>query len=292
MKLENLWSDAEIDLLKKNYAHSKMNVLKSLIPNRSHNAIRSFARKLGVKKAPENGGKIILENWQKELIIKKYANLDSLLLSELIGIPLSRLYHFANNLQVYKSKEFIAKTAGERLKVLGQKTRFEKGMVPKNKGKKQIEFMSPEMIARTAKTRFKKGSKPHNTRAVGSTRLSKEGVVQVKVGDFSDCKKNFVSKQRLIWTEKFGEIPSGMNVSFKDNNVTNFNIDNLFLETKAENLYRNRMSDSAIVKVNFKIKEPKLIGKIINEMPELIELKRKSLILGGQIKTQQNERVN
>lgn len=45
---------------------------------------------------------------------------------------------------------------------------FKKGQEPFNKGMKQEEFMSPDTIERTKKTRFKKGNKPHNTKFDGA----------------------------------------------------------------------------------------------------------------------------
>jgi len=57
---------------------------------------------------------------------------------------------------------------------------YQKGNVPLNKGKKIEEYMSPEAIERSKKTRFKKGNVPHNANPEGDgaivTRIDKCGI--------------------------------------------------------------------------------------------------------------------
>ena len=48
--------------------------------------------------------------------------------------------------------------------------RFQKGLIPHNKGKK----MSPEVYEKAKATMFKSGNIPHNHRAVGSERVNVE----------------------------------------------------------------------------------------------------------------------
>ena len=99
----------------------------------------------------------------------------------------------------------------------GMDTRFKKGTVPPNKGKK----MSAEQYAKSSSTMFKKGGIPQNYRPVGSERVKWE------------------LKHRFIWEESNGKIPAGMNLIFKDNNPLNVKLDNLMLVTRAENMIIN-----------------------------------------------------
>lgn len=103
---------------------------------------------------------------------------------------------------------------------------FEKGHVPKNKGKK----MNPEQYKKCAGTMFKKGNIPHNHRPVGSERVGKDGYMQVKVAE----PKKWKQKHVVIYEEHYGPIPKGNKVIFLDRNIRNFNIENLACVTSAE----------------------------------------------------------
>jgi len=169
---------------------------------------------------------------------------------------------------------------------IGVSTRFSPLMPGWNKGKKQSDYMSAEAIANTAKTRFKKGQDPHNTQPIGYERVTVDGYVEVKVRHLKDGdgkNKNFELKQRLIWEKKNGPIPDGGIIEFLDGDKLNFEDSNLVLRTRKENLQRNRNSDSAIVKRLFKVKEPEVVAEIIKEIPVVIELKRKTILLNQKI---------
>lgn len=113
---------------------------------------------------------------------------------------------------------------------------FEKGHIPFNKGRKGISYEGMKA------TQFKKGNLPHNTKPIGYERVSKDGYIEVKVAmrpSSTNKNDNWVSKQRLIWTQHYGPIPSGHNVIFKDGNKRNFDIENLAL-----------VSNSVLVRLN------------------------------------------
>lgn len=113
----------------------------------------------------------------------------------------------------------------------GMDTRFKKGTVPPNKGKK----MSAEQYAKSSRTMFKKGGIPQNYRPVGSERVNVDGYIEIKVADPS----KWELKHRFVWEESNGKIPAGMNLIFKDNNPLNVKLDNLMLVTRAENMIIN-----------------------------------------------------
>lgn len=108
---------------------------------------------------------------------------------------------------------------------------FEKGHIPMNKGKKMPE----EVYEKVKRTMFKKGNMPKQYRPVGSERVDKDGYIVVKIKD-PDV---WVPKHRHIWESKHGSIPSGHIVIFKDGNNRNFDIDNLLMISRAENLIMN-----------------------------------------------------
>ena len=153
-------------------------------------------------------------------------------LADEIGISYGRVMRFLHKNGLSIPKELI-----EERKQAG---RMKKGNTPFNKGKKQIEYMSEEAIARTLKTRFKKGQRPHNTNKQG------DGAISVRKDSDGTCYKyirvslnRWELYHRHLWESEHGEIPKGRIVVFKDGNSMNVTLDNLELITRAENMYRN-----------------------------------------------------
>ena len=62
----------------------------------------------------------------------------------------------------------------------------------------------------------------------------KNGYLWVKVNDVKGSRKdrstseNWIQKQRLVWSQTYGEIPKGHQIVFLDQNRSNFDIDNLY----------------------------------------------------------------
>ena len=119
-------------------------------------------------------------------------------------------------------------------------SRRKKGDIPFNKGKKQIDYMTPEAIEKSKKTRFKKGDVPHNTNKEG------DGAIVTRIETSNITYKYIrISKgvwelyHRIVWEKHNGKIPDNFIVAFKDGNTENTNIENLELITRTENMYRN-----------------------------------------------------
>ena len=166
-------------------------------------------------------------------IKEHYATMSAQEIAEARGMSKTTVSGIAQNLGIKKSREWIAERA--RLRCLdpnhgGRKTRFKKGNIPHTKGRRVEEWMSPEGQANSAKTRFKKGNRPVSYRPVGSERVNVEGYVEVKVAEG----KPWRHKQRVVWEEAHGKLPSDVVVSFKDGNKQNCELSNLYITTKAE----------------------------------------------------------
>ena len=99
---------------------------------------------------------------------------------------------------------------------------FRKGFIPWNKGKKG--YMGAN------KTSFKKGNKPKNWRPVGSERIDSNEYTLIKVAE----PNKWVFKHRMIYEQKYGEIPKSAVIIFADGNKNNLNIDNLLCVTRDE----------------------------------------------------------
>lgn len=112
--------------------------------------------------------------------------------------------------------------------------RFQKGMIPANKGKKGS--MSPDQYKKCAATMFKKGNIPQNHRPVGSERIDRDGYVLIKVEEPNKWKP----KHRVLWENANGPIPKKHRLIFADGNRQNITLDNLILVSYAESFIMNQ----------------------------------------------------
>jgi len=286
----NYWTDTEIEMIKEFYPVLTTSELVSKFQNRSIYSIKCKAALLGITKAIGNGGKKKWSAEELEYIKIHYPNSSNLELMERFNCSEKSLYTAANLLKVRKSKEYKSITFGDILRNAGQKSRFKPGQVAFNKGKKWDEFMPSEAQEKSREKCFKKGNIPHNTNEIGHQRITKDGYIEIKVSDNIESKYNYKLKHRLIWEEHHGEIPKNHQVRFIDGDKTNFNIENLKLLSLADSLVINSLSDSSIVKRFLRVKDEKLVKKLITESGPLIELKRNALKLTKQLK--QNEGKN
>lgn len=133
---------------------------------------------------------------------------------------------------------------------------FKKGNIPINKGTKGVFNVGGN------KTSFQKGNVPPNRVPIGTERLTKEGYIEVKIQD-GHLNKNWKLKHRLIYEQHYGDIPTGYNVIFLDGNRQNFDISNLKLISRAEDLIMNK---NKLFSKDKEITESgALIAKVINK---------------------------
>ena len=115
-----------------------------------------------------------------------------------------------------------------------KQSQFNKGIIPHNKGKKQVDFMSKEAIERTKATRFQKGIVPHNTKYNGHERITKDGYIEVRIKQGTYRLKHIHN-----WEKLNGKLPKGHCLWCLDGNIKNTNPNNWELITRRENLQRN-----------------------------------------------------
>lgn len=115
-----------------------------------------------------------------------------------------------------------------------KESRYQKGVVPATKGKRQSEFMTPEAIERTKKTRFKKGHRPHNQKYNGHERISTAGYTMVRTK-----KGNYRLKHLLAWEKINGKLPKDHCLTCIDGNKQNTDPSNWRLISRAENMLLN-----------------------------------------------------
>lgn len=155
-------------------------------------------------------------------------------LVEILGRSESSIYQQAKCLGVKSSKDKIVRAAKmTSMNPNSIATRFKKGHVSHNKGKK----MDAETYAKVRGTMFKKGNIPANHRPVGSERLNVDGYVEVKIAEPNKWR----GKHRVIWEREHGEVPKGYSVSFKNGNRQDFSLDNLILVSWSDLMNRNSL---------------------------------------------------
>lgn len=110
--------------------------------------------------------------------------------------------------------------------------RFEKGIIPKNKGQK----MSQEAYEKMKPTMFKKGRMPKNHKHVGSERVNVDGYIEIKIAEPATWRP----KHKVIWEQHYGEVPKDSVVIFLDGNRLNVTIENLKMIKRREMLIMSR----------------------------------------------------
>lgn len=169
---------------------------------------------------------------QKQHIIDNYMSVPVKRLAEQTNSSYGRIMRFLKSNNLHLPIELINQRKIDSYK--------KKRDVPFNKGKKQTEYMSPEMIAVTARTRFKKGIVPANTNKEGNGAIVIRKDTNGRSYKYIRIEKGIWKLyHRLIWEQVNGEIPENHIVAFKDDNPLNTSIENLELITMAENMLRN-----------------------------------------------------
>lgn len=136
-------------------------------------------------------------------------------IAAVLGCSAARVYAKAAALRLGKSEAFKASARSGRIQ-RGKHdprmvaTRFKPGNTAWNKGARY----NPG--GRSAQTRFKPGSKPHNTLPMGSYRLNKDGHLQQKISDEPGSpSKRWRTVAELVWVAAHGPVPPKHIVVFR-----------------------------------------------------------------------------
>lgn len=154
------------------------------------------------------------------------------------------IYSHAHLMGLKKDEDYmeeIQKENGKRLCELGVNNQFEKGHTPYNKGMKQEEYMTPEMIERTKATRFKKGHKPWNMKYDGAVtiRHAHEERGEPPYMWIRIAKGDWMLYHRHLWEQEHGSIPDKHILRCKSGNTLDPRPENWEMITMAENVRRN-----------------------------------------------------
>lgn len=176
-----------------------------------------------------------------DTLLKMYPNHTAKEIADCLGIIEKRVNRKVHLLKkkgiVFEKSEWYKKVKVKEFAQNSEKsiaTRFKKGIVPHNTGKKGSFMVGGN------KTSFKKGNKPHNTQEIGTIvdwcgGKGKYNYLKIKVGEAN----KWELLHRWVWIQTFGEIPDGYLVKFKDGNYTNCKPENLYLQNKQGNMLQN-----------------------------------------------------
>ena len=187
------------------------------------------------KEAKKEGASIMTRsNWtmeETELLIEYYPHRSTKEVAFITGKSISQCYAKAFALQLHKTPEYLATADSGRLKHSRVESQFSQGHTPWNKGMKGLDIGGKE-------TQFKKGHVPHNHKSVASERIDEDGYTYIKIAD----PRKWVLKHRHIYEQHHGKLEPHMVVTFRDKNISNFEIENLEAITKVENMQRNTIT--------------------------------------------------
>jgi hypothetical protein len=237
------WSVADEKRLRDLYPVTSQKECARLI-GRTPKAIASRAKVLKVRRIRNYKLWTAVEDAR---IRKEYPNTPSAELAKLLGTSLHALYLRAQKLGVFKSAEYMASPAACRLRrgdEVGKAFRFQKGIVPHNKGLHRPGYSIGR--GRMSETTFKKGERrgtaAQNWKPIGTICPDTDGYLRKKVsegvGGYGNQKAwEFVHIR--VWTDANGPVPPGHAIVFKDGNKAHVQIGNLECISRAELMRRN-----------------------------------------------------
>lgn len=179
-----------------------------------------------------------------DLVRRRYADTPTAELAAELGCSVESVYRLATKMELKKSPALLSAMARERSARPdhgGRATRFQKGLVPANKGKKMPAGWAPGDMA---KTQFKQGHRPHTWRPVGSQTVNPDGILDEKVSEEPGPRHTrWKPVHRLVWERANGPVPEGYVVVFRPGRKTTdpalITLDAVELIPRAELIQRN-----------------------------------------------------
>ncbi|WP_339304000.1 HNH endonuclease signature motif containing protein [Paenibacillus sp. FSL R5-0519] len=177
--------------------------------------------KSNVPRKRTTGDEGLFTREQKEFIEKNVEGRQNQELADLVNEKFD-LQITAKQMNTYKANHDL---------VSGLDCRFQKGLIPKNKGTKGM------YSAGGNHTSFKKGHRPLNYMEVGSERINTDGYAEIKIADPNKWR----GKHLIVWEKHHGrEVPKGHVVLFGDGNRINLDPDNLVLVSRGQLAIMNK----------------------------------------------------
>jgi hypothetical protein len=213
--------------------------------DRSPKALRSRARVLGLRKEKQRKEWNSSDVWMLRTF---YPHISTAILAQRVGSTVPATYRKARLLGLHKTQIYLDSADACRLRRgdnVGAAFRFQKGIVPANKGLRRPGYSIGR--GRMRETQFCKGQQPHNTMPMWSFRWyaggsnAAAGYLVLKTGKRGPKPLDgweFVHK--LIWEQAKGPLPDWRDarIWWKDGDHGNCALSNLELITAQEHMAR------------------------------------------------------
>lgn len=182
--------------------------------------------------------------WTKDqlaLLRRQYPCCYTQKIAKALHLELDQVYRKAHQLGLRKSAAFRRMRLadeGRRLRRVGAAHRFQKGIVPANKGLRRPGWYSGRM----RETQFKKGQFPVNKDpdfyVLGALRINTDGYIDMRVS-FEHGAKGWRGLHLILWEDAHGPMPKGHCLRFRDGDRLNVCLENLMCIRRGENMLRN-----------------------------------------------------
>jgi hypothetical protein len=175
-----------------------------------------------------------------EILRRRYADEPTTRIARDLRRSVKKIYSKAAQLGLKKSAAYLASPDACRLRRgdgVGVAYRFRKGHVPANLGAKGICY--PGCVPTQFKPGNRSGRAAERHQPVGTTRISKDGYIQIKINDDMPLHKRWRGLHIVQWEAINGPLPASHALVFRDGNKQNTALENLELITRAELMTRN-----------------------------------------------------
>lgn len=184
-------------------------------------------------------GRRVWSSVEDEDLRHRYPDVSTVDLAVELRRSVPSVYARAKLLGLSKSAAYLASPLACRLRRgddVGAAYRFQKGIVPHNKGQRRPGWA----VGRMAETQFKPGVPSWRLMPIGSTRLI-DGYVYRKVSDVPRVpySVNWKPEHHLVWTSAHGHIPKGHAIAFKNGDKADVRLENLALISRRDLMRRN-----------------------------------------------------
>jgi hypothetical protein len=235
----NSWTARDERLLRKLYPlHPARECAR--IMGRTHKAVSSRAKLLKIRRIRKYHLWTTAENAR---LRKEYPNTPSRKLAAIFGTDVQSIYARARKIGLKKSPEYLRQCLEACGRAISSHPRsiagrFQKGVVPANKGLRRPGYFRGRM----RETQFKKGNRPHTYLPIGTIKPNGDGYLRIKVSAESQgigaCDKAWEFVHKRVWEAAHGPIPKGHRIWWKDGNHMNCALENLELLSDAEHMAR------------------------------------------------------
>lgn len=190
------------------------------------------------------GSRVYWAAAQDATLRRRYPDEQAAVIARDMGLRISQVHQRAAKLGLHKSDAFKASDRSGRIRRGKQHPnmiahRFPKGHVPANKGLRHPGWAPGRM----RETQFKKGHLSGRAlqvvQPIGAERVGKDGILQRKVNNDLPFQRRWKAVHAIVWEAAHGPIPHGHVVVFRDHDRRNFNLANLELISRQENMRRN-----------------------------------------------------